>query len=141
MWKNFIANINSDLEFNFPICEKDLLDVEAILNISFPKDLKEFLYESDGLKNSTAIWSIENIKKNNLFLRTSDIITETYMPLDCFLFFGDAGNGDCFAYAIINQSIYQNNIYIWDHENDSRKWIYDSLEAFLKDYLKEISFV
>ena len=57
------------------------------------------------------------------------------MPFDPLLFFGDAGNGDQFAYAIHEAQVRRNDIFAWDHETDSRTWVAPSLERYLEWWL------
>lgn len=54
------------------------------------------------------------------------------MPFDSLLFFGDAGNGDQFAYAVCDGEIRRPDIFVWDHETDSRSRIARSLESYLE---------
>lgn len=62
-------------------------------------------------------------------------IKDIYMPFDHLLFFSDAGNGDLLGYRILNGSIQDNEIFAWNHEDDSRTWISSSLENFLKGWI------
>lgn len=137
MWKEFLINLNSNYvdKLNPPASMEKLIEVEKELNIQFPRGLKNFLCESNGLKDDCTMWSVERIREENLSLRNSDIIKEYYMPIDCFLFFGDAGNGDYFGYSIVNGEILRSDIYVWDHEEDSRRVISPSLKIYLKDSL------
>ncbi|GAF66904.1 ABC transporter substrate-binding protein [Bacillus sp. TS-2] len=58
------------------------------------------------------------------------------MQFDYLLFFEDAGNGDLFGYAITKKgTIERNDIYVWNHEDDSRMWISASLKDFIKGWL------
>ncbi len=52
------------------------------------------------------------------------------MPFDCLLFFADGGNGDLFGYSILNGIVQRDDIYVWNHENDSRTWVAPSLKIF-----------
>lgn len=55
-----------------------------------------------------------------MIFRQSVDFRELYMPFDCLLFIADAGNGDQFAYSIVGGAIRRDDIFAWDHENDSR---------------------
>jgi SMI1-KNR4 cell-wall len=59
------------------------------------------------------------------------------MPFDHLLFFSDAGNGDLFGFSILNGSIQKDDIFVWNHEDDSRSWIASSLEAFIKGWITD----
>lgn len=135
MWKDFISKLNSDIniEFNAPASENELLETEKALNIELPEWIKKPLLETNGFKNDSSLWSAYEIKENNIYIR--DSFKEYFMPLDCFLFFGDAGNGDYFGFPIINGEIWKGDVYVWNHEDDSRTWVASSLKGFLKAWL------
>lgn len=77
------------------------------------------------------VWSLDRIRKDNLLFRNYQDFKDLYMPFDCLLFFGDAGNGDQFAYSILNGKIQRNDIFVWNHENDSRTWAASNLKQYL----------
>jgi len=52
------------------------------------------------------------------------------------LFFADAGNGDQFAYKIEDGQVKSPDIYVWNHEDDSRIRIAPSLRAYLEGWLQ-----
>ncbi len=54
------------------------------------------------------------------------------MPFDPFLFFGDNGGGDQFAFVRTPE---RDDVFVWDHETDSRNWISPSLQSFLRSAL------
>lgn len=56
-------------------------------------------------------------------------------PLNDFLFFSDAGNGDLFGFKISNGSIHSDEVYVWNHEEDSLSIIASSLEKFIKGWI------
>jgi hypothetical protein len=56
------------------------------------------------------------------------------MPFDSLLFFADTGTGDQFAYPITPTGI-RDDIYVWDHEDDSRRWYAARLEQYLAWWL------
>ena len=62
-------------------------------------------------------------------------IRDSYMPFDCLLFFSDAGNGDQFAYTIAGGEVRRPDIFVWNHEDDSRAWVSSSLRSFLPDWI------
>ncbi len=81
------------------------------------------------------VWSVERVVRENLFFRLHPDFQELYMPFDCLLFFGDAGNGDQFAFAITGGKIRRDDIFVWDHETDSRTWVAPGLSTYLEWWL------
>ncbi len=74
--------------------------------------------------------------KDNLFYRNFEDYRDIYMPFDNLLFFSDAGNGDLFCYAILkNGTIEKTDIYVWNHEDDSRTWVAASLKHFIEGWI------
>ena len=45
-----------------------------------------------------------------------------------FIIFADGGNGDLFGYSVLNGMVQRDDIYVWNHENDSRTWVAPSLK-------------
>lgn len=90
------------------------------------------VYGNNGI---SFIWSIEQLIRENIFLRTIHEPRDFIKPLDTFLFFSDAGNGDLFGYSIVNGSIQNEDINVWNHEDDSRSVIAISLEEFIKGWI------
>jgi SUKH superfamily protein len=57
------------------------------------------------------------------------------MSFENLLFFGDAGNGDLFAYKVLGGRASNIDIFVWNHEDDSRTFIAGSLKNFLEYWL------
>jgi hypothetical protein len=78
------------------------------------------------------VWPCERIMKDNSMFRTDADFAELYMSFDSLLFFGASGGGDQFAFAIQRDGkIHRKDIFIWNHENDSREWAARNLDIFL----------
>jgi hypothetical protein len=138
MWMNLIKELTKDYKFHVPVTESQLLEVENSLNVELPNSLKELLLESNGVVGEYGcdiIWTLERIKTDNLEFRNNNDFKELYMPFDHLLFFSDAGNGDQFAFPILNGKIVKKDIYVWNHEDDSRTWISSSLSSFIQGWL------
>ncbi|WP_409340475.1 SMI1/KNR4 family protein [Paenibacillus sp. MBLB4367] len=138
MWMDLIKELTNDIKFHVPVTESQLLEVESLLQVDLPDSLKEFLLESNGVIGEYGcdiIWTLERIKKDNQEFRKNNDFKELYMPFDHLLFFSDAGNGDQFAFPILNGKIVKEDIYVWNHEDDSRTWISSSLSSFIKGWL------
>jgi hypothetical protein len=135
MWKEKLQKRMDDVKFNPPASSDDIAVAEATLQVRFPKDLQDLLKEADGiagLYGVELIWSTKHIGKMNSELRTKPDFKEMYMSFDELLFFGDAGNGDLFAYTILSGAVRHDDIFMWNHENDSRVWIASSLDKYLE---------
>lgn len=134
MWKEFINSLSNEYEFQEPANKKEIIEAEEQLGVRLPDDLRELLKESNGILGEyriSLIWDIKRIVQDNLSFRNSSDFKELYMPFDCLLFFADAGNGDQFAYPILNGTISKDDIYVWNHEDDGRTWVASSLKWFI----------
>lgn len=114
-----------------------LADVEAALNVALPAELRSLLEEMNGVRDrfSTFILSAEDIQETNLAFRNDTHYPELYMPFDCLLFFAEAGNGDMFAYAVLAGVVRMPDIFVWNHEDDSRCWVAPSLGKFVAGWV------
>lgn len=133
-WIEKLRGISGQFEFRFPMGSQELEEVERLLLPKFPSDLKSLLSETDGVVDEYGldlVWGIERIREDNLSFRNNTDFKDLYMPFDNLLLFGDAGNGDIFAYPIQNNEVRRPDIFIWDHESDSRSWVANSLQEFL----------
>ncbi len=138
MWREKIQKLTNAAVFKNSASENILIDLESKLNTSLPDELRGLLLESDGVNGEYdlgLIWNSERIASDNLNFRTNANFVDLYMPFDCLLFFGDAGNGDQFAFGIRNRRIQSSDVFVWNHENDSRTWIAPNLEKYLEWWL------
>jgi len=132
MWKNLINKISEEPEFNIPATPNQLEEIKEKFNLEITNELANLLKESNGVDiEGVRIWSSKEIIDENIDRRTDEVFKDTYMSFESLLFFADAGNGDYFAFSIINGDIQKDDIYVWNHEDDSRTWIAPSLEDFL----------
>lgn len=137
-WKSFIKNISNDYHTTHPATIKDIGLIKKKLNVDLPKELESLLSETDGVYDQfdcPLLWSINKIVEENLYFREWEDFKDIYMPFDHLLFFSDAGNGDLFGYAILNGHIQREDIYVWNHEDDSRTWIASSLKEFIEGWI------
>jgi hypothetical protein len=103
--------------------------------IKLEAQLRSCLLEADGVRGEYSLdllWPIERIVADNRRFRSHPDFRELYMPFDCLLFFADAGNGDQFAYPILVGAIRRNDIFVWNHEDDSRTWVAPSLKTYFE---------
>jgi hypothetical protein len=132
MWKNKISGWTDDASFNGPAATAALRECERALGQQLPRELAELLLECDGVEDEYGaglVWPVERIKDDNLAFRANSDFASLYMPFDPLLFFADAGNGDQFAFVLRDRPA---DVFVWDHETDSRTWIAPSLDAYLE---------
>jgi len=135
MWRQRIVKLSADVTFADPVTSHDLAEAEHSLGGPLPEALVEILYETDGVTGQYGlglIWPLARIVSDNLLFRTNAAFHDLYMPFDPLLFFADAGNGDQFAFLWTPR---RDEIYAWDHENDSRTWVAGSLGQYLQWWL------
>ena len=135
MWREFVKELEPNFKFAEPADLVKLETAEEALRVKLPDELKSLLQECNGIFGSLGlglVWPIERIVADNLAFRTNADFRELYMPFDPLLFFGDAGNGDQFAFAIQAGIIRRPDIFAWSHEDDSRTWKAPSLARFVE---------
>ncbi|PDZ02339.1 SMI1/KNR4 family protein [Bacillus cereus] len=134
MWKETIHSISSNLSLKNPAMKEELIEIQKCLLVELPNDLSQLLQETNGIAGEYGdfIWSASKIKRENMNMRYIVDFKDLYMPFDCLLFFADGGNGDLFGYSILNGIVQRDDIYVWNHENDSRTWVAPSLKTFME---------
>ncbi|MEW2132569.1 SMI1/KNR4 family protein [Streptomyces sp. NPDC005435] len=131
MWREAALEVYPEAEFRSPVRRAALVDAEHRLGGGLPDELRGLLLESDGVVGRTAVdtvWSAERIVAENLLFRTDRSFAELYMPFDALLFFGDNGGGDQFAFVRTPE---RPDIFVWEHETDSRRWVARDLRDYL----------
>lgn len=135
MWLEFLKAVDPKAEFLLGVDQSQLVLLEKTLNTPLPDELKSLLMETDGVRDefgSWLMWPVKLIEQNNIKMRRNPEFRENYMPFTSFLFFADAGNGDKFAFRVIQGAIKRPDIFVWNHEDDSRTWAAPSLKVFLE---------
>ncbi|MFJ5016931.1 SMI1/KNR4 family protein [Streptomyces griseoluteus] len=134
MWRE-LASEFPEVELRESADPRDLTLIEERLGQPLPASLRELLLETDGIEDSYGtefVWTAEKILEENESFRTGAQFRELYMPFDALMFFGDNGGGDQFA---VVRTPLRDDIFVWDHETDSRTWIAPSLENYLRGAL------
>lgn len=132
-WRAFLTDLSPRCKFAPAATERELKRTEREL-AALPADLYDLLRESNGVNGedgSGLVWPVEQILADNKTFRTQPDFPELYMPFDCLLFFADAGNGDQFAFRVLRGQI-DENVYVWNHENDNRVWVASSFRQYLE---------
>ncbi|MEV7400179.1 SMI1/KNR4 family protein [Streptomyces sp. NPDC091267] len=131
MWREAAAAALPDAEFRAPVDAAALADAERRLGGRLPAQLTALLSETDGMVGeygTDIIWPLDHIVEQNLLFRSPDTFPGLYMPFDPLLFFGDNSGGDRFAFVVTPE---RPDIFVWDHETDSRLWAARELEDYL----------
>ncbi|MFE1883504.1 SMI1/KNR4 family protein [Streptomyces diastatochromogenes] len=135
MWTAVVAALPGTTVFQPPAAESSLLRCATVLGHALPADLAALLRESNGIEGEYGaglIWSAERIVSENQTLREDGDLATLYMPFDPLLFFADAGNGDLFA---LLPGLRRPDVFVWNHEDDSRTWVAPSLAKYLEWWL------
>lgn len=138
MWRKTLQKLSSDLTFKAPASDDEIDGIESALGIAPPDELRSLLAESNGVEGEYGLgllWDVARIIEDNRRFRSFPDFAELYMPFDCLLFFGDAGNGDQFGFPILGGSIRRPDIFVWNHEDDSRSWVAPSLQTYFDWWL------
>ncbi|MCS0604426.1 SMI1/KNR4 family protein [Streptomyces sp. LP11] len=134
MWRE-LASEYPDVELQGPADPVALDAIEEQLGETLPVPLRELLAETDGIEaeyGTEVIWTAERILTENHSFRRNEQFRDLYMPFEPLMFFGDNGGGDQFAFV---RAPARNDIFVWDHETDSRTWVTSSLESYLRSAL------
>jgi len=134
MWRELAERFYPDHEFRAGATGAALNNAELRLGTELPSDLRGLLAESDGITGEYGlglVWPVARIVDDNLSFRSNDEFRRLYMAFDQLLFFGDAGNGDQFAFRLVSV-LWDTDIYVWNHEDDSRTWVAPGLGKYLE---------
>jgi hypothetical protein len=138
MWKERIQALGVECTFRPSAMASELEEAEMALGVALPTDLKELLLESNGVLDAYqygVVWPAEKIVSENRVYRTYPDFKLLYMPFDCLLFFGEEDNGDLYAYVITEGAIRRPDVFLWEHETDSRQWYAARMQNYLEQRL------
>jgi hypothetical protein len=133
MWRELVSKHDDSASFATAATSFELAQAAESLGVPFPESLRSVLLESNGIEGEYGLgllWPVSRIVSDNLSFRNNPDFRELYMPFDCLLFFADAGNGDQFGFVILDGEVRRDDIFAWNHEDDSRSWIAPHLEAY-----------
>lgn len=135
MWLELIAGICPAVTFAEPTTKAAIRKAEKALGHPVPPALRSLLRETDGATDENGcdvVWSLERVVCDNRAFRDNAEFTSLYMPFDPLLFFADAGNGDQFA--LLSPPIERDDVFTWNHEDDSRTWVAANIEMYLRGW-------
>ena len=133
MWRDTIAGLDSAATLADPVTEEDLRRADERLGQPLPAARRSLLLETDGVTDKYGvglIWELDRIVADNLTFRRHPDFARLYMPFDPLLFFADAGNGEQFA--VLSPPLDRNDVFAWNHEDDSRRWVAPDVETYLR---------
>ena len=139
MWREYLEGLGAGVTLAAPASAEAIARAERGLEVELPAELRELLLESDGVTDeygTELIWPVERILEDNSMFRGNADFAELYMPFDALLFFGDSGGGDQWAFTVLAGRVRRPDVFVWDHENDSRSWAAPSLRVFLRQRLE-----
>ncbi|TDC40846.1 SMI1/KNR4 family protein [Actinomadura sp. KC345] len=131
MWREAASRAYADAEFDAGVDAAALTAAEKRLGRPLPSELTGLLQETDGIVGHhgvDVVWPLEQIVEQNLCFWSDDAFADLYMPFDALLFFGDNGGGDQFAFV---RTPPRPDVFVWDHEDDSRSWAARNLLDYL----------
>lgn len=138
MWRQFFDEKEPNATFRTPASASLIFEVEQSLGARLPTSLASLLSESNGVEGEYGLgllWEVERISADNAAFRSNPDFLNLYMPFDCLLFFADAGNGDQFAFSLLNGQCRRDDVFVWNHEDDSRNWVAPDLKTFYDGWL------
>nr|BFF18897.1 SMI1/KNR4 family protein [Promicromonospora thailandica] len=130
MWRERVLAVTGEVELGAPVASEQIDRLEGALGWQVPAELRSFLLECNGLTAWSAeyVWPTGRILEiNNQFNGSAEFET-LYLPFDGLRFFGDNGGGDQFAFV---DRAERSDIFVWEHEDDSRRWVANDLGDFL----------
>ena len=109
--------------------------LEASLGHRLPSELRDLLSETNGIEGEYGLgllWDTERMASDNVQFRTSKEFADLYMPFEGLAFIADGGNGDQFFMSLSGN----NEVYVWDHESDSRTWVAPTVLRYLETWMR-----
>lgn len=135
MWRELVHRLDPTASFSPAANDAELAATEAALGTALPPDLASLLRESNGVEGTHGlqlVWASAQIATENTNFRTYPAFARLYMPFNPLVFFADGGNGDQFA---LLASIDRDDVFVWNHETDSRTWVAPNLATYLDWWL------
>ncbi|MCX4804237.1 SMI1/KNR4 family protein [Streptomyces sp. NBC_01214] len=137
MWRETASQAFPGVGFREPSHAPELAEAERRLGRGIPPELKQLLLESNGVIGQSSVdtvWAIDRIVEQNLLFWSDPSFARSYMSFEALLFFGDNGGGDQFAFV---QMPRRPDVFVWEHETDSRRWVAGGLRDYLGRSLRE----
>lgn len=144
-WKKYVLQLqkhddNVEYTFNSPTPHFLFQDLQLQFGLKeLPEELTQLYKETNGInetlngdKIGELIWTVERVMETNKEYRHQPDFKELYMSFDQLLFISDAGNGDLFGYVTLQNRFDRHDIFVWNHEDDSRTWVAPNLIKYIE---------
>ncbi len=96
--------------------------------------LRSLYAQTDGFVDEwgcSCVMRLADLVAENEQMRSDVENRAHYMPFDGLLFFGQVGNGDLLFQPVLTSGI-RDEVFLWDHEDDSRRWYARGVPEALK---------
>ena len=144
-WKKYIdqlafVNKSTSFAFRHPATDTTINELKRQFDLrELPDELLDLYAQTDGIGEllegteiGELIWSVQRVLETNREYRSLAAFKELYMSFDQLLFLADGGNGDLFGCIVLNGRFDRRDIFVWNHEDDSRTWVAPDLATFVK---------
>lgn len=121
-----------------PAPDGAVADAARTLGAPLPGSLASLLTETDGITDQYGyriVWSVRELIDRNREMRETEAFGQLYMAFEGLLFFGEIGDGDLVGLRVL-RGVTPDDVYLWDHETDSRLWVAPTLEQYLRRQLQ-----
>jgi hypothetical protein len=111
--------------------EAAVADAERVLGSRLSESLRDLYAHTDGLTDEWGyayVLPISELGRQNQHFRTA--FGDLYMSFDDLILFGQLGNGDMLFQPRVPQD--NENVFVWDHEDDSRTWFANDVADALR---------
>jgi len=111
-----------------------IAEAEAQLGHPLSDELRSLYAQTDGFVDEwgcSCVMRLTDLVAENKQLRTSEDLRAMYMPFDALLVFGQMGNGDLLFQPVLPSGV-RDEVFRWDHEDDSREWYARDVRQALK---------
>jgi hypothetical protein len=111
--------------------EETVVDTERALGSSLSRSLRDLYAHCDGLIDEWGyeyVLPIIELGQRNREFRTE--LGELYLSFNDLTLFGQMGNGDMLFQPAVPKG--NENVFLWDHEDDSRTWYATDVAAAVR---------
>jgi SMI1/KNR4 family protein SUKH-1 len=119
-WTHIAAAVSLQL-VTPPPSDAAVGDAERALRARLSASLRDLYSSTDGLVDEWGyayVLPLDELTQQNQVFRRQ--FRDLYMPFEGLLLFGQFGNGDMLFQPLVPHD--NENVFRWDHEDDSRKW-------------------